>query len=53
MSKSKRVSGRAVKFSGADSDLWMGLEIVGFLGVEVFLRMFSGLSTISGGFGLG
>ena len=47
------MSDRDVKFPGAELALWMGLEIVGFLGVGDFLRMFSGLSTISGGFGLG
>ena len=52
-SKSKRVSDRAVNFSGAELALWMCLEIAGFPGIGDFLRMLSGLSTISGGFGLG
>ena len=47
------MSDRAVKSSGAELALWMHLEIVGFLGVGYFLRIISGLSTISGRFGLG
>ena len=47
------MSDRAVKFYVAELALWMCLEIVGFLGVGYFLRMFSGLLTILGGFGLG
>ena len=46
-------SGRDVKSSGAKLALWMCLEIVGILGIGDFLRMPSGLSTISSGFGLG
>ena len=44
---------RAVRSSGAELALWMWLEIVGLLGVGAPLRMLSGLSTISGGSGLG
>ena len=52
-SKSKCGSNRAVKSSSAELALWMWLEIVGFIGVGDLLRMLSGLSTISSGFGLG
>ena len=53
MPRSKNGSDRAVKFSGVELALWMLLEIVGPLGVGDLLRMLSGLSTISGGSGLG
>ena len=52
-SRSKGGTNRAVKSSGAELVIWMCLEIDGLLGVGYLLRMFSGLSTIPGGFGLG
>ena len=53
MSRSNSKSDRAVKFSGVELALCMWLEIVDFLGVGGLLRILSGLSTISGGSGLG
>ena len=53
MPRSKNGSDRAVKFSGVELALWMWLEIVDCLCVGDPLRMLSGLSTISGGSGLG
>lgn len=49
--KSTWVSCRDVRFLGTELALKMGLTIVGFLGVEYFLRILSGLSTIARGFG--
>ena len=46
-------SDRDVKSSGVELDLYMLLEIVGLLGVGAPLTILSGLSTISGGSGLG
>ena len=51
--KSTRVSARATRFSGKELALSTGLTIVGFLASGDFLRILSGLSTISGGFGSG
>ena len=53
MPRSENGAGRAVKSSGVELALWMWLGIVGIIGVGDLLRMISGLSTISGGFGLG
>ena len=53
MPRSKSGSHRAVKFSGVELSLWMWLEIVDRLCAGDPLRMLSGLSTISGGSGLG
>ena len=53
MPRSKNGCVRAVKSYGAELDLWMWPEIVGLSGAGDLLRMLSGLSTISGGFGFG
>ena len=47
------MSNRDVKSSGAELALCMWLEIVGLIGAGDLLRMLSGFSTISGGFGFG
>ena len=52
-SRSKGEANRDVKSSGAELALCMWLEIFGLIGVGNILRMLLGLSTISGGFGLG
>jgi len=52
-SRSKKGSNRAARSSSAELALGMLLEIVDLLLTGVLLRIFSGLSTVSGGFGSG
>ena len=51
--RSKKGSNRAARSSGAELALGILLEIVDLLLTGVILRIFSGLSTISGGIGSG
>ena len=53
MPRLKNGSDRAVNSCGVELALWMWREIVDCLCVGDPLRMLSGLSTISGGSGLG